>query len=91
VRRSYETGAAHRPHQAARVVTAAGAAVVAALGRRSRMAAVAGGAALCAGSALTRWSIFQAGLTSADDPGQTVGPQRDRRAQADRNAAVSAA
>jgi formate-dependent nitrite reductase membrane component NrfD len=81
VRTSYETGAAHRPHQAARIVTAAGAAIVAALGRRSRTAAVAGGVALCAGSALTRWSIFQAGLTSADDPEQTVGPQRDRRAR----------
>jgi hypothetical protein len=81
VRTSYETGAAHRPHQAARIVTAAGAAIVAALGRRSRTAAVAGGVALCAGSALTRWSVFQAGLTSADDSEQTVGPQRDRRAR----------
>jgi hypothetical protein len=81
VRRSYETGAAHRPHQAARIATVAGAALVGVLARRSRVAAAVGGLTLCAGSALTRWSIFQAGMTSADDPEQTVGPQRDRRAR----------
>jgi hypothetical protein len=78
VRRSYEAGAAHRPHQAARIATAAGAALVGIGARRSRLAAALGGLALCAGSALTRWSIFEAGTTSADDPQQTVGPQRDR-------------
>jgi hypothetical protein len=78
IRRSYEHGPAHRPHQAARIATAAGAALAGAFGRRSRAAAVVGGVALCAGSALTRWAIFQAGRTSADDAEQTVGPQRDR-------------
>jgi hypothetical protein len=78
VRRSYEQDAAHRPHRAARVATAAGGALVLAAGRRSRAAAALGGLALCAGSALTRWAIFQAGIASADDPEQTVGPQRDR-------------
>jgi hypothetical protein len=78
VRRSYEEGAAHRPHQAARIATVAGAALVGTLAGRSRLAGAVGGMALCAGSALTRWSIFKAGLSSADDPEQTVGPQRDR-------------
>jgi hypothetical protein len=78
IRRSYEEGPARLPHQAARALTAAGAVTVAALGGRFRAAAVVGGLALTAGSALTRWAIFKAGTTSADDPEQTVGPQRDR-------------
>jgi len=80
VRRSYEDGPARRPHRAARAATIAGAALLAAAGRRSRAAAVAGGLALCAGSALTRLAIFRAGSASADDPVQTVGPQRERLA-----------
>ncbi len=78
VRRSYRHPPAQRPHRAARLATAAGAVLLAARGRRSRAAAVAGGLALAAGSALTRWAIFQAGRLSADDAEQTVGPQRDR-------------
>jgi hypothetical protein len=78
VRRSYGEGAAHRPHQAAQLATAAGAVIVGLAGRRSRVAATVGGFALCVGSALTRWAIFTAGTTSADDPEQTVGPQRER-------------
>jgi hypothetical protein len=37
-----------------------------------------GGAALLAGSALTRFGIFAAGMTSARDPKYTVEPQRER-------------
>jgi hypothetical protein len=37
-----------------------------------------GGAALLAGSALTRFGIFAAGMASARDPKYTVGPQRER-------------
>ncbi|MBO0871397.1 MAG: nitrite reductase, partial [Micromonosporaceae bacterium] len=48
------------------------------LGRRSRVAAVAAGAALLAGSACTRFGIFHAGVASADDPRYTVEPQRAR-------------
>jgi hypothetical protein len=36
------------------------------------------GAALLAGSALTRFAIFHAGLNSAKDPKYTVIPQRER-------------
>ncbi|MGH9266250.1 MAG: NrfD/PsrC family molybdoenzyme membrane anchor subunit, partial [Acidimicrobiales bacterium] len=48
------------------------------LGRRSRAAAVAAGAALLAGSACTRFAIFHAGVQSAADPRYTVVPQRAR-------------
>jgi hypothetical protein len=63
---------------AARACALGGAAAMATLGRRSRPAAIAAGAALMAGSALERWAIFKAGRVSAEDPIQTVGPQRDR-------------
>jgi hypothetical protein len=58
---------------------AAGAAVVAGGGRGNRTAALAGGAALLAGSLLERWAVFRAGFQSAADPSYTVGPQRSRR------------
>lgn len=47
-------------------------------GRRSRLASALSGAALLAGSAFTRFSIFEAGLVSAADPKYTVVPQRQR-------------
>jgi hypothetical protein len=50
------------------------------LGRRSRIVAAAAGAALLAGSACTRFGIFQAGMESANDPRHTVQPQRRRLA-----------
>ncbi|MFI7614259.1 NrfD/PsrC family molybdoenzyme membrane anchor subunit [Nonomuraea terrae] len=52
------------------------------VGRRSRVAAMAAGAALLAGSACTRFGIFHAGMESADDPKYTVQPQRRRLAKA---------
>jgi len=36
------------------------------------------GVALLAGSALTRFGVFEAGVTSAKDPKYTVVPQRER-------------
>ncbi|SDL70267.1 NrfD/PsrC family molybdoenzyme membrane anchor subunit [Nonomuraea jiangxiensis] len=51
-------------------------------GRRSRIAAMAAGAALLAGSACTRFGIFRAGMESANDPKYTVQPQRRRLAKA---------
>jgi formate-dependent nitrite reductase membrane component NrfD len=47
-------------------------------GRRSRTASVISGAALMAGSAFTRFGIFEAGQQSARDPKYTVVPQRER-------------
>ncbi len=65
--------------RAARLLTALGAIGAATVGRRHRAAAVASGAALVAGSALTRFGVFAAGMASARDPKYTVVPQRERR------------
>ena len=62
----------------AKALTAGGALVAATLGRRSRAAAAVSGAALLAGSALTRFGIFEAGRASTLDPKYTVVPQRER-------------
>ena len=70
-------GKAGRLMTAAKVLTAAGA-VGAALSGRSRALGVVSGAALMAGSACTRFGIFEAGLASAHDPKYTVVPQRER-------------
>jgi hypothetical protein len=78
VRASYESGAARTLHLAARACAVGGACLAATLGGRSRAAAIAGGGALAAASALTRLAIFKAGVASARDPQQTVGPQRAR-------------
>jgi hypothetical protein len=59
---------------------AAGAATLALAGRRSRAAAVAGGALVLAGDLALRWSVFRAGFQSARDPRYVVIPQRERKA-----------
>jgi hypothetical protein len=70
-------GRAGRLMRAARALTAAGAAG-AVLGRRSRLASALSGLALAAGSACTRFGIFEAGQQSARDPRYTIVPQRAR-------------
>ncbi len=72
------TGRAGRLLRIAAALTTTGTALAQTLGRRSRLACVAGGAALMAGSAGTRFGIFYAGLAAADDPTYTVTPQRRR-------------
>ncbi len=47
----------------------------------ARLATAVSGAALVAASALTRFGVFEAGMTSARDPKYTVGPQRARLRQ----------
>jgi hypothetical protein len=47
-------------------------------GRKSRTAAVLGGALVCAGEMCLRWAVFKAGFQSAADPKYTVEPQRRR-------------
>ena len=70
-------GSAGRLMKAARVLTITGG--VGALGaRRSRIVAAVSGVALLAGSACTRFGIFEAGQASARDPKYTVVPQRER-------------
>ncbi len=63
--------------RASRALTIAGAAG-AVLGRRSRWLSALSGKALLAGSACTRFAIFEAGQASAHDPKYTVVPQRER-------------
>ena len=70
-------GRAGRLMKAAKVLTAAGAAGTLLAGR-SRAVAVVSGAALLAGSACTRFGVFEAGQASARDPKYTVVPQRER-------------
>ena len=74
------TGRAGTRLRAAKVLSAAGALGAATIARRSRGGAAATGAALLAGSALTRFGLFAAGMASARDPRHTVEPQRQRRA-----------
>ncbi|MEW2382114.1 NrfD/PsrC family molybdoenzyme membrane anchor subunit [Micromonospora sp. NPDC047707] len=76
----YTTGRPGRLLRAARALTVAGAAG-ALLGRRSRIASVASGVALLAGSVATRFGIFYGGVASARDPKYTVVPQRERVAR----------
>jgi formate-dependent nitrite reductase membrane component NrfD len=70
-------GTAGRLMRAAKVLTVAGAAG-SLVARRSRAVAVVSGAALLAGSACTRFGVFEAGQESAKDPKYTVVPQRER-------------
>ncbi len=73
----YRIGRAGLLLRTARASTAAGTGLLLATGRR-RWGAVAGGALVAAGSALTRFGVFDAGMTSAKDPKYTVEPQRER-------------
>jgi hypothetical protein len=75
---AYHEGATKHLNHAASVLTIAGAAVVAAAGRRSRAAAVAGGLLVSAGALAERWTVFRAGHRSAERPQDTVAPQRAR-------------
>jgi polysulfide reductase-like protein len=63
--------------RAARTLTAAGA-LGALAGRRSRVISALSGLALLAGSASTRFGVYEAGILSAKDPKYTVVPQRER-------------
>lgn len=73
----YEQGRPGRLLRIARGLTA-GAAALSLIGRRSRIASAISGAAYLAGSVVTRFGIFEAGLASAKDPKYTVVPQKER-------------
>lgn len=66
--------------RASRVLVAGGA-VGALLGRRSRAASVAAGAAVAAGALASRFGVFEAGVASTRDPKYVVVPQRERLAK----------
>jgi len=81
VRGGYEHGRARALLTASKALAAAGGlAAVAGAVTRSRAIRTAAGAALLGASACTRFGVFYAGITSADDPAATVGPQRARLA-----------
>lgn len=82
-------GTAERLLSAAKVLTAAGAALTIVGGRR-RPLAVAAGVALAAASALTRFGVVEAGMESARNPRYTVVPQRQRLAARRAQAAIDA-
>jgi formate-dependent nitrite reductase membrane component NrfD len=71
-------GGAGRLMKASKALTVAGTLGTLAVGGRSRLGAVASGAALLAGSACLRFGVFEAGQDSARDPRYTVVPQRER-------------
>jgi formate-dependent nitrite reductase membrane component NrfD len=100
---TYESGPPARWHRAAVTLLTAGAATLAASGRRAgpasaragrlrnprraaapggRPLAVAGAALTLGGAFATRFAVFRAGFASAEDPAQTVAPQRARAAAA---------
>jgi formate-dependent nitrite reductase membrane component NrfD len=74
----YGQGEAGQFQKLSKACTGGGAALLAWRGRRSRAAAVAGGALVLAGELALRWSVFKAGVQSARDPRYTVIPQRER-------------
>jgi hypothetical protein len=76
----YREGEAARYGKLARGLSATGGAVLALRGKRSRTAAVAGGALVLAGEAALRFAVFKAGFQSARDPRYTVLPQKERLA-----------
>jgi formate-dependent nitrite reductase membrane component NrfD len=74
----YHQGDAGKFSLAAKSLAGAGAMLLARRGRKSRGAAVLGGALVCAGELCLRWAVFKAGAQSARDPKYVVEPQRQR-------------
>jgi hypothetical protein len=74
---AFETGEAGRLMKAAKAASA-GAVLAAALGGRFPLLARLAGVLGLAGSVLTRFGIFQAGVQSTEDPKYVVVPQRAR-------------
>jgi hypothetical protein len=77
----YKQGQAGKYARLAKACGLGGAALLGTSGRRSRAAAVAGGALVLAGEVALRWSVFKAGFQSARDPKYTILPQRERARQ----------
>ena len=75
----YKQDAAGKLGRVSKALTGTGAALLAGRGRRSRTAAVTGGALVLGGELALRWSVFRAGFQSARDPRYTVIPQKERQ------------
>jgi len=87
----YHRGAAGTFSTAAKLLAGGGAALLATRGRKSRGAAVLGGALVCAGELCLRWAVYKAGFQSARDPKYTVKPQRERANREGSKATIKAA
>ena len=74
----YHRGRAGSLSWAAKSLASGGALLLARRGRRSRGAAVLGGALVCAGELCLRFAVHHAGKQSARDPKYVVKPQRER-------------
>jgi formate-dependent nitrite reductase membrane component NrfD len=74
----YHQGEAGKLAVAAKGLAVTGTALLATRGRKSRAAAVTGGALVCAGELCLRWAVFKAGRQSARDPKYVVESQRRR-------------
>jgi formate-dependent nitrite reductase membrane component NrfD len=74
----YRQGQAGKLSSAAKGLAVTGAALLGTMGRKSRSAAVTGGALVCAGELCLRWAVFNAGRQSARDPKYVVESQRRR-------------
>jgi len=77
----YHEGEAGKLSRAAKGLSAAGAALLAKRGRKSRSSAVLGGALVCAGEVCLRWAVYKAGFQSARDPKYVVESQRRQAEQ----------
>ncbi|TFV62783.1 UNVERIFIED_ORG: nitrite reductase [Bacillus sp. AZ43] len=75
----FHEGRPGRLMRAAKTATATGAGLAAIAGR-TRLGAIASGTLLAAGSLLTRFGVFEAGIASTKDPKYVVVPQRERLA-----------
>ena len=74
---AYRTGKPGALMRAGQILAVAGTAG-ALIGRRNRLVSALSGVALVAGSAVTRFGVFEAGRASARDPRYTIRAQRDR-------------
>jgi hypothetical protein len=83
----YKQGAGGKFSHVSRACNLAGVALMARSGARSRPAAVAAGALMCAGALAARWSTYQAGFQSAADPKYVVAPQRSAIERGERKGA----
>jgi hypothetical protein len=76
----YKQGEAGKLGRLAKACALAGGALVAARGKRSRLAAATGGGLVLTGELALRFAVFKAGFQSARDPRYTVIPQKQRLA-----------
>lgn len=74
--RPYKQGSAGKLSWARRACMVAGAVLLQHRGESSHLAAAGAGSMLLAGGLAKRWQVFRAGVQSASDPGNVIGPQR---------------